>query len=172
MASEMQMLPFAARKLMDSRESGIKGAGCDCSKDDMSDILQTQKVIVPSLIVIVNQLNENDNIMGRVLNSIHDCINLAIQVLTQFKCGGCVDNVSGITSVLTYDCCCDSDKIKDMVKDTVTAIAAAINYFFIQDGLLDTGLLEIMIDDYKMSLELGIEGIIDDYDDINLPADD
>lgn len=147
-------------------ESEDKAVGCDCAKDDIGELLRAQpSVLLPvSLLVFSAGSNLSSLDIGDIQYKISSIIYYGIEVLGLLKCGGCVDSLSGLeqSEIYTYDCCCDSDAIKDVIKDTLNAIALAVPLIKALPNA--PSVFYALVNKYVQSAILAIMGIIDDYE--------
>lgn len=148
-------------------ESYNKAAGCDCSTEDAEDLLDAQAKVLISLGYTYALNSGTDKKLGfRTLQrAITKCIKFGVEILGMLHCGGCVDNLSSVPDVKTYDCCCDSDSIKDIIKDQLTGIVAAAPLLLQPGGQF---LFNHLVDGIKQAAKRAIRGIVKDVYNIKI----
>lgn len=170
-------------------ESYDRKAGCDCTTEDSDDILDAQSKALLSVsftYALGDKQTRNMQLAFAVVEDrISKCVNLGLEILAALHCGGCVDAESSFTkpyayfgtqnqeassegspdfkggSIKTYDCCCDSDSIKDIIKDELFSIVAAAPLLITGTGKTGNDeIFDAMTKGFKAASILAIKGIV------------
>lgn len=151
-------------------------SGCDCTTRDSEDLLDAQNQAMLSLgLTYALAAQETptpgtppDPVFKDLEKDVRECINLGIDILALMHCGGCAEGNAPhiirnngsrfIGGIKTYDCCCDSDSVKDIIKDELTAIIAAAPILTQANG---NTIFKFMVKGYKDSSMRAIRGVVE-----------